>query len=139
MATHPDALIQYFASDMILNIHTDASYFSEPNAHSKAGGHYFLGSVPQQGQPILLNGAVHTLRQVIKHITASTAEAEVAGMFMIAQQGLSMHRALMEMGHPQPPTPMHSDNSTDIGIANKIIKPQQSRAINMQYFWTLDQ
>eukprot|EP00957_Ditylum_brightwellii_P089358 6803742-Ditylum_brightwellii.AAC.1 len=64
---------------MVLNIHTDASYLSEQNTCSTAGGHYFLGSVPQQGQPILLNGTVHTLCQVIKHVTASAAEAELAG------------------------------------------------------------
>eukprot|EP00957_Ditylum_brightwellii_P171668 13069458-Ditylum_brightwellii.AAC.1 len=43
------------------------------------------------------------------------------------------------MGHPQPPTPMHSDNSTIVGIANKTIKLQHSRAMNMRYFWMLDQ
>eukprot|EP00957_Ditylum_brightwellii_P135957 10369012-Ditylum_brightwellii.AAC.1 len=68
MATYPDAIIQYSTPNMVLNIHTDASYLSEPNARSTAGGHYFLGSVPQQGKPILLNGAVYTLCQVIKHV-----------------------------------------------------------------------
>jgi hypothetical protein len=28
LATHPDATIRYHASDMILNIHSDASYLS---------------------------------------------------------------------------------------------------------------
>eukprot|EP00957_Ditylum_brightwellii_P000162 12862-Ditylum_brightwellii.AAC.1 len=126
MATHPDAIIQYFLSGMVLNIHTDTSYLSEPNAHSTAGGHYFLGSVPQQGKPILLNGTVHILCQVIKHVAASAAEAELAGMFMNAQQGLSMCCTLLKMGHPQPPTPMHSDKFTAVGIANKTIKPQRT-------------
>ena len=31
-ATHPDAKIWYRASEMILQIHTDASYLSEPKA-----------------------------------------------------------------------------------------------------------
>ena len=31
-ATHPDAKIRYRASDIILQIHTDASYLSEPKA-----------------------------------------------------------------------------------------------------------
>eukprot|EP00957_Ditylum_brightwellii_P087779 6684491-Ditylum_brightwellii.AAC.1 len=47
MATHPDAAFCYFASDMVLNIHTDASYLMEPKAQSTASGHYFLGSIPQ--------------------------------------------------------------------------------------------
>jgi hypothetical protein len=34
MATHPNASIRYYASDMILNVHSDASYVSAPNARS---------------------------------------------------------------------------------------------------------
>ena len=33
-ATHPHATIRYYASDMILNIHSDASYLSESRARS---------------------------------------------------------------------------------------------------------
>ena len=40
-ATHLDAKIRYRASEMILQIHTDASYLSEPKAQSRAAGHYF--------------------------------------------------------------------------------------------------
>eukprot|EP00957_Ditylum_brightwellii_P040721 3082356-Ditylum_brightwellii.AAC.1 len=43
------------------------------------------------------------------------------------------------MGHPQPPTPLHYDNSTAVGIANKTMKRQKSKAMNMRYFWILDQ
>jgi hypothetical protein len=32
MATHPDAKIQYRTSNMVLNVHSDASYLSAPNA-----------------------------------------------------------------------------------------------------------
>jgi hypothetical protein len=32
MATHPDAKIQYCASEMVLNVHSNASYLSAPNA-----------------------------------------------------------------------------------------------------------
>jgi hypothetical protein len=37
-ATHPDATIRYYPSDMILKVHSDASYNSEPKARSRAGG-----------------------------------------------------------------------------------------------------
>ncbi len=47
MWTHPDAIIWYHASDMILNVHSDASYLSAPKACSRAGGYFFLGSIPQ--------------------------------------------------------------------------------------------
>ena len=74
-ATHPDAKIRYRASDMILQIHTDASYLSEPNARSRAAGRYFLGWLPQNNQPIRLNGAIYTLCTVLKFIASSTDEA----------------------------------------------------------------
>ncbi len=40
MWTHPDAIIWYRASDMILNIHSDASYLSAPKARSRASGYF---------------------------------------------------------------------------------------------------
>jgi hypothetical protein len=41
LATHPDATIRYHASDMILHIHSDASYLSVSNALSRLGGFFF--------------------------------------------------------------------------------------------------
>ena len=58
MHDHPVAKIRYYASDMVLNVHFDASYLTAPKAQSRAGGHFFLGSLPKDGCPIRLNGAV---------------------------------------------------------------------------------
>ena len=80
-ATHPDAKIRYIASEMIIQIHTDASYLSEPKARSRAAGHYFLGSMPQNKQPIRLNGAIYTLCTVLKFIASSAAGAELGALF----------------------------------------------------------
>jgi hypothetical protein len=44
LATHLDATIRYHAFDMILNIHSDASYLSVSNARSRLGGLFFLGN-----------------------------------------------------------------------------------------------
>jgi hypothetical protein len=48
LATHPDATIRYNASDMILHIHSDASYLSVSNARSRLGGMFFCGDKPPQ-------------------------------------------------------------------------------------------
>lgn len=45
-ATHPNACIEYHHSNMILHIHSDASYLSEPGARNKVGGYSFLGLHP---------------------------------------------------------------------------------------------
>jgi hypothetical protein len=44
----------------------------------------------------------------------------------------------MELGHPQPPTPIHINNTTTVGIVNNTIKRQRSQVMEMQYFWSLD-
>ena len=57
LATYPDATILFRASDMIMNVHSDASYLSESDAHSRACGHFCMGWTPKDGDPIKLNGA----------------------------------------------------------------------------------
>jgi hypothetical protein len=46
LATHPDATIKYRASDMIVHIHSDASYLSVSNDRSCRGGLFFVGNNP---------------------------------------------------------------------------------------------
>jgi hypothetical protein len=43
-ATHPDTILTYKRSDMVLVVHSNASYLSKPKARSRAGGHFFLSS-----------------------------------------------------------------------------------------------
>ena len=107
---------------MILQIHTDASYLSEPKARSHTDGHYFLGWLPHDNQPIRLNGAIHTLCTVLKFVALSAAEAEIGALFLNIKQGRVLRITLAEMGNPQPPTPIHCDNATVVGIANETVK-----------------
>ncbi len=83
---HPDAIIRYHASDMILNVHSDALYLSAPKARSHAGGYSFLGSIPQDGDPIKLNGAIHITCTILKLVAASAAEAKLGALFLNAQE-----------------------------------------------------
>jgi hypothetical protein len=57
LATNPGTTIQYRASDMIMNVHLDASYLSESDACSRACGHFFMGWSAKDGNLIKLNGA----------------------------------------------------------------------------------
>ena len=41
-ATHPETAVTYKASDMVLAIHSDASYLSEPKASRSRAGEYFF-------------------------------------------------------------------------------------------------
>ena len=62
-ASQEEAIITYRASDMVLSIHSDASYLSERNARSRAGGHHYLSDdTPSPPN----NGAILNISQIIK-------------------------------------------------------------------------
>jgi hypothetical protein len=82
MATHPNAVIRFRVSDMILNVHSDASYLSAGRARSRAGGYFFLGSLPKANRPINLNGNVHITCAILKLVAASAAKAELGALFL---------------------------------------------------------
>ena len=107
---------------MILNVHSDASYLSEPGAKSRVAGVYFLGQEPQDGKPIILNGNVFIVCGILKFVVASAAEAELGALFVNGKESKILRLILHEMGHPQPPTPIHCDNKTATGIANDTVK-----------------
>ena len=46
-ATNPNAAIQYKSSDMILRVHSDTSYLTEPKARSRAGGFFYMGNTTE--------------------------------------------------------------------------------------------
>jgi hypothetical protein len=65
--THPDTKIHYHASDMILHIHSDASYLSENEAKSRAGGFFYMEN-NNKNEKKLTNGAILIIRKVLKHV-----------------------------------------------------------------------
>jgi hypothetical protein len=130
LATHPDATIRYHASDMILHIHSDASYILVSITRSRLGGLFFLGNKnPKQDK---LNGSILNVASVIQNVVASSAESQVGACFHNAQSGAPLRVTLTESGHIQPPTPLRTDNSTAYGILNETIKQKDQKQ------WTCD-
>ena len=122
LATNPNATIRYHASKMILNIHSNASYLSEPNTKIRASGHSFLVDLLVERKSILLDSAIHTLAMILKFVAASATESELGALFLNAEIGEIIRVILEELGHQQPPTPIHCDNKTIVGIANDTLK-----------------
>jgi len=81
-ATHPEGIIKFFASDMVLYNHTDASYHSEANARSRATGFFWLSSHPDKlhGLTVPLNGALHVLTGIMRNALSSAAEAKTGSV-----------------------------------------------------------
>ena len=124
--TYPDSTVRFYASDMILNVHSDASYLTAPKARSRIGGHFFLGRQPVNNQLIFINGPILSVCSVLRNVAASAAEAELGALFHNAKETKVIRLILNELGHPQPPTPIHIDNTTVTGIVNNTIKRQRS-------------
>ena len=49
--SNPIASVRFHASDMVLQIHSDASYLTEPKARSRVAGRFFLGKNTKPLQP----------------------------------------------------------------------------------------
>jgi hypothetical protein len=134
---HPNTKIRYHASNMILNIHSDAGYLNESEARSRAGGHLFMSSTPKNGVQ-QHNGSILTFSKILRMVVASAAEAEIGALFLNAKEGVNIRNILKEMGHPQPATPMQTDNTTDHVILRGTCKQQRSKSIDMRFYWVRD-
>jgi hypothetical protein len=127
-ATHPNTASRYHASDMILHIHSDASYLSVSNARSRLIGLLLLGNIsPEQDT---LNGSIINVAAVIKIVIASAAESEVGACFHNAHSSALLRITLTQLGHTQPPTPLQTDSFTAFGILNKTIKKKVKRNVH---------
>ena len=119
---------------MILNIHSNASYLSEVRARSRTAGHFFLRSVFSIYKPIPLNGAIYVNSGILKFVVSSAAEAELGDLFLNMKEGKILRTILEELGHEQPPTPIHCDNFTVVGIAKDTAKKPTISVLGNEIF-----
>ena len=68
----------------------------------------------------------------------STTEAEFGALFVNGQEADPIRTTLQELGHPQPATPIQTDNATAMGIANDTVKQRKSKAMDMRFYWIQD-
>ena len=66
--TNPNAVILFRSSDMILNIHADASYLS-----AGSGGCLFMGILQRDGEPIQINGNIAFTCAILKNFASCAA------------------------------------------------------------------
>jgi hypothetical protein len=132
--THTNAIVTYQASDRVLTAHSDASYLSEANACSRAGGHFFMSSKTPCPHN---NSAVLTIAQIIKAVMFLAAEAKIGALCINCWEAVPACHTLEFLGHPQPPTLIQTDNTTALGIvSNNLMK--KLKAMDMKHHWLWD-
>ena len=126
-ATHPDAIIWYHSIGMILHVHSDASYLSDPRARSRAGRHYILTDPFNDATTLpKLNGPIHSVSKIMENVMGSAAESEIGASYINVREAIPTQTILQELNHPQPSTKMQVDNTTAIGFATDTIKKNAS-------------
>ena len=116
--------------------HTDASYLTEPKSRSQSGGYHYFSNKPKlpiksYEPPPKHNHPVIVLRKVIDAVMSSTQESETGGGYINSKEALTTRQTVIEIGHPQGPTPLKIDNKCAYGILIGEIK-------NNIKLWTCD-
>ena len=69
---------------------------------------------------------------------SSAAEAELGALYINVREAVYLQQILDAMDHPQPQTPVQTDNTTAEGVINKKIQPKRTKAMDMRFHWLRD-
>jgi hypothetical protein len=69
---------------------------------------------------------------------SSATEAETGALFYNAKEACLLRTTLSDLGHPQPATPIQTDNACAVGIVNETVKQRRSKAMDMRFYWVRD-
>ena len=129
MNTHPAAYTRYYVSNMVLHVDSDVAYLVSPKARSWIAGYYHLSNHPTATKHPLLNGAILVECKTLWHVVSSAAEAEVESALHNSQMTIPIQIILeATTDHPQPPTPIKTDNSTANGFIHDTIHQERSKS-----------
>ena len=109
---------------MIFRIHDDASYLSVSRARSWSGEHHYLSDNSDDPPK---NGAINTICNIIGNVMGSVAEAEIGSTYINAQDVVNLQTCHMDMWHPQPPTKLQIDNTTEEAFSKGTLKKKYQK------------
>ena len=65
---------------------------------------------------------------------SSTAEAELAAIFITAKGIVPLFQTRIEMKYTQGQSPTQTDNSTATGVTNNTIAPKRTKSMYMRFY-----
>ena len=132
VATYTNDGIIYCSSNIILAAHADTSYLNSIKPRSCTITYIML---PQNNPKPHHNVPVLTIAQIVKFVMSSTAEVELAGLFITAKDMISLQQTFSIIGWYQPKTPLQTDNSRAFGVTNNTIMPRRTKLMDMRFHW----
>ena len=95
-AIHPTSVVRYNQSNIILQVHSDASYLSVNKAHIRVGVYHYLSDDSKKTD----NVPIHNMCKIMTNCMASAAEEEIRASFINAYEALPEQTTLIEMVQP---------------------------------------
>jgi len=135
LQSHPDRVIRYYPSDMIMRAHSDASYGCEADFRCRTGGFIYMGN----GDKDFVNGPIEVLSLVQKNNVTCTAEAEYVAVFDVAQRLAYLRKLAESLGYPQGTIIIECDNECAVKLSNNNSHERKLRHVAMRYHWVKDQ
>ena len=89
--THPDAILTYSTSDMVLEVHSGTYYLREPNTRRRVGRHFFLVGYTRKST---INVAILNTSRIIKVVMTSAAEVELGALLNNALEAVPQKNTL---------------------------------------------
>ena len=132
VTTYPSDGTTYRASGMILAAHSDDGFNNKSKARSQSGAHIFLSKndpLPRFNSPVL------TVAQIINFVMYSEADTEIGGLSITVKEMVPLHQKFIEMGWPQPPYPIKTDNTTATVVVNNTIFQKKMKMMNTCFYW----
>eukprot|EP00957_Ditylum_brightwellii_P160652 12230501-Ditylum_brightwellii.AAC.1 len=129
---HPNAVVQFMASSIILAVHSNVSYLLETKLRSRAARHFHIANKTDEEYN---NGAILTLSTIIRYNVASASDAKSAALFYNALKAVPPCFTLEEIGHPQLPTLLITDNNTAHRLTTDVMMPKRSKMAGICFHW----
>ena len=119
---------------MILAGTINESYLSKSKVCSLVGSHLLLS---KNSSDLPNNEDVLKVDQIIKSVMSSAAESKIGNLYINFRKAIPARHMLIAMGHPQPPTPMQTGNTTSLRFVNNTIAPRRTKSMDMRLHWLI--
>ena len=102
---------------MIIKVALDTVYLVLPKARSCIAGYFRLDNRLANKRQQYPNGVVLIECKTLRNIVSLAAEVKTCCIFHISKIVLPIRYIFISLHHPQPPTPIKTDNTTILGFS----------------------
>ncbi len=129
-------VLTYHVSDIVLAMHSNASYQTKPKARNCVDSHFFCANNAKHPSN---NSAVITIVQIMKVVMTLATEAKVSALYINACEAIPVKETLKEMGQPPPQMPIQMENLLVIAVNTKKMASGCLKSMKIRFWWLQDQ